>query len=51
MSQILTQTDALVELRLCSQQITEDKSDEFHIKILNSDFTELVYKATGAASA
>lgn len=47
MSQILTQTDALVELRLLSQEVSEDERDAFYIKILNSDLPmEVVTRLT-----
>ena len=37
MPQVLTRTDALVELTLLTQQASEDERDAFYAKVLNSD--------------
>lgn len=47
MEQVLTQTDALVELTLLSQEVTEEERDNFFIKVLNSDLPmEVVTRLT-----
>lgn len=47
MPEVITQTDALVELNLITLDVTEDDRDAFFVKILNSDLPmEVVTRLT-----
>jgi hypothetical protein len=48
MSQVITQTDALVELALLTQQTSEEERDAFYVKVLGSDLPMEVVTRLGA---